>query len=542
MKSKEHITHLLAILICIIIFAILPLKYTVPVNLQNADNTHEELTAFSLNVVNNWLIDGIINDKFVMYTEYASVEFENNNNRNVYLSYPPGALIPLYLTAKVSGKNEISIGFIKRFVQFEYYLSIILLSLLFYICLRLIEVKSRWLILSLPVMFSSLWAVLPYNVYYMNNVYFTDQAVILLSIIFFLIEIAFYGKQFKNNETLLNILSCIVLFAGLLTDYYFFCIASVAVFLRLLNNFRDHQKESLFVKLLHNTWPLILTTVMASALFVIQLISVPDGLKLLALTFSERSSSGTEWGGMAILARHLGNGFTVLFIPVLILVTIFCLIFPFIRKKYSEKKQNIINWLTLIVLSSVLHTIILREHSIIHEFSMLKYNLVFVFTMFTLTCWLYINYFNSCEDRKRRLWKILFHCSIGLVIILILTLQIYNRNFYSIRMSTADHSIARFIRANTNYYDVVYSPDYEINWNPPQDLAISKKRVYKISSLEEIPHNNLPVTAVINILISRDSLGNGNWNKLMRQKNYLTKSDHLYFFKIPGKSFQSVVN
>ena len=541
MKSKEHITHLLAIIICIIIFVIIPVKYIVPVNLQNADNTHEELTAFSLNVVNNWLIDGIINDKFVMYTEYASVEFENNNNRNVYLSYPPGALIPLYLTAKVSGKNEISIGFIKRFVQLEYYLSIILLSLLFYICLRLIEVKSRWLILSLPVMFSSLWAFLPYNVYYMNNVYYADQAVILLSIMFFLIEIMFYGKQFKNNETFLNILSSMVLFAGILTDYYFFCIASVAVLFRLLNNFREHQKKSFIFKLLHNTWPLILTTVMASALFVIQLISVPDGLKLLALTFSERSSSGTEWGGMAILARHLGNGFTVLFIPVLIWVTTFCLIFPLIRKNYSEKKQVIIDGLSLIVLSTVLHTIILREHSIIHEFSMLKYNLVFVFIMFALSCWLYINYQSSAFDRTEKHLRVILKMFFCLIIVFILGLQSYNHNFYRARMSTADHSIARFIGANSNYYDVVYSPEYEINWNPPQDLAISKKRVYKVSSLHEIPHNNLPAQAVINILISRDSLENEDWNTLMRQKKYLTKSDHLYLFKIPRKSFQAIV-
>ena len=279
----------------------------------------------------------------------------------------------------------------------------------------------------------------------------------------------------------------------------------------------------------------------ASSLFLIQLLSVPNGFKLLELTFSVRSGSGDEWGGLDILMRHFGNGFTVLFIPLLIGVVVFCLIFPWIRKNDNEKKIFLIRGLSLIVFSAVLHTILLREHSIVHEFSMLKYNLVFVFIIFTLTCWLYINYFNFSNDRKRILWKVLFHFSIGLVIILILILQIYNRNFYSIRMNTVDHFMASFIKTNTNYYDVVYSPDYEINWNPPQDLAISQKRVYKVLSLQEIPYNNLPDKAVINILLTGDSLKRKGWNKLIKQKSYFSKAGELYLFKIPKNSFSSAI-
>jgi len=76
----------------------------------------------------------------------------------------------------------------------------------------------------------------------------------------------------------------------------------------------------------------------------------------------------------------------------------------------------------------------------------------------------------------------------------------YNRFFRQQRMWKEDHSLAEFIRANTNYYDVVYSPDYEINCNPPQDLAISRKRIYRIPSLQKIPVYDLPDYAVINIL------------------------------------------
>jgi len=222
MKNNETAWHIFIIVCCLILLTIIPLRYTVPVHLQSMDSYHEELTAFSLNIVNNWLSDGIIHDRFLMYPDYNSVEFENNHQRNVYLSYPPGALIPLYVVAKLTGRQELSIPAIKHFVQFEYYLSILILGMLFYICLKYIKIKSRLWLIVIPVMFSSLWAFLPFNTYYMNNVYFTDQAVILLSIVFFATEILLYIRTSKKWVVPLQILSSTVLFAGILTDYYFY--------------------------------------------------------------------------------------------------------------------------------------------------------------------------------------------------------------------------------------------------------------------------------------------------------------------------------
>ena len=105
-----------------------------------------------------------------------------------------------------------------------------------------------------------------------------------------------------------------------------------------------------------------------------------------------------------------------------------------------------------------------------------------------------------------------------------------------------DHAIARFIGANTTYRDVVYSPDYEIFWNPPQDLAVSKKRIYKISSLSEIPYANLPDRSIINILISSDSLKKENWHKLLKGRIPSGKSDNVYLFKFSKKTFPSIIH
>lgn len=539
-KKYENPVNILIIFISVIFMALA--FRSVPVDLQNSDNYNEDLTAFSLNVVNNWLIDGIITDNFVMHSDFASVEFENNHNRNVYISYPPGSLVPLYLIAKVAGKKEISIGFVKRFVQCQYYLSIFLLGLLFYICLKILEVKSRLLITALPVMLSSLWAFLPLNFYYMRNIYFADQAVILLSIIFFLIEIMLHYEKFLKHNVLLQILSSIVLFVGILTDYYFFCIGFVAFCFRIISNFEKYPDKTILYRLFSSTWPMIVSTIIAVGLFIGQLLIVPDGFDLLIITFLMRTSSGTEFGGLKALINNFNNDFSVFFLPFLIVVTIICLIFPLIRNKYSNEKQMIIRWLSIIILSTVLHTIILREHTIIHEFSMLKYNLVVVFIVFAFLCWVYVNYKTNADGRMKIFLSIALTLIFCLILYCLVSLQSYNQYYYNQRMLKQDHSVAQFIRANTNYYDVVYSPDYEINWNPPQDLAISKKRIYRVSSLKEIPVNALADYAIINILISEETMKRNDWIKLNTKNISFEKSDKLYLFKFSKESIRHLIN
>lgn len=544
MKNKENIINILGVFVCLAVFTIIPLKTLFPVDFQSADHYHEDQTAFSVNVVNNWLTDGIVNHKFIMFADYDSVEFENNNNRIIYTSYPPGSLIPLYLIAKATGKNEISIGFVKRFVQFEYYLSILFLGLLFYICLQILEIKSRKLMIALPVILSSLWAFLPFNLYYMKNIYFVEEAIIVLSIIFFLIEFALYSQRGKRCEIFLQTLSGLILFVGILTDYYFCTIAFVAFFFRIMNAFQNNPGKPFLYNFFSSTRIMIVAVISAASLFFIQLLSVPDGLKLLAVTFHIRTGSGMEHGGIQLLAIHHFNvGFSVFFLPVLIGVTFFCLIFPFIRNKFDKKTQMIFNWLSIITLSSVLHTAILREHSIIHEFSMLKYNLVFVFIIFSFSCWIYLN--NKVREvlSKRKYSSAILILMIILIGCSFVRMKNYNNEFYNKRIFVKkDHSVANFIRANTNYYDVVYSPDYEIYWSNTADLAIAKKRVYKILTPQEVPVNGLPDHAIINLLISEETMRSNVWNKFNANKFRFKKFNNFYFITFSKEFFRSAIN
>ena len=542
-QKNKSLICILTILISLTIVAIIPLKYALPaVDLQNFDDAGQWPTASALKFVNNWLTDGIINDNFIMYEDFASVEFEKNL-RNTYVSYPSGSIIPLFLAAKLTGRKEVSISFIKHFVQLEYYLSILFLGLLLYTCLKLLDVSSLLLRIGLPIILSYLWAFLPYNFYYMKNVYFSDQAVILLSIIFFLIEIILYKRQLNKWNLPLQILSNVILFLGILTDWYFCFIAFAAFCLRVITAFQEYPTKPILFILFSKTWTLVISVVTAIGLFIIQIVSIPGGVYTLGRAFFYRTSSGAEYGGIETLIYRFKMGFSWVSIPLLIFTVVFCIVFLFKYKNYSRKLQMIFSWLSLIVLSAILHTITFRNHTIVHEFSMLKYNFVFVFVIFTFICWIYIKNKNKIflfDENSSGIIIIFTGC---LLLSFFSLLKTYDQMLYKARSrEIIDHSIAKFIRGNTNYYDIVYSPDYEINPNPPQELAISKKRVYKILTVNEIPYRSLPHTAIINILISKKTIEDNNWSKLQTKNISYIESDSCFLFKFSLESFQLMID
>ena len=131
-----------------------------------------------------------------------------------------------------------------------------------------------------------------------------------------------------------------------------------------------------------------------------------------------------------------------------------------------------------------------------------------------------------------------------LLVYLYVSLKDYDESFYNIRIYTIDHSIAEFVRKNTGYYDVVYSPDYEIDCNPAssRELLISRKRIYFVSKLDEIPLANLPGYAVVNLLISEETIRKRSWEKLLTQNSVTKKFANIYLFKFSKESFQALMN
>jgi len=99
-KKLYHVINI-SIIIGILFLFLLFIQNQKIVNLDHYDGDNQWLTASTIKFVNNWLQDGIINDKFIMYEDFKSIEFENDS-REIYNSYPPGCIIPVFIFAKIT--------------------------------------------------------------------------------------------------------------------------------------------------------------------------------------------------------------------------------------------------------------------------------------------------------------------------------------------------------------------------------------------------------------------------------------------------------
>lgn len=528
---KIHILNISIIFIILSIIVIIPLQLFPKIK----DTYPHWLTSSTVKFTNNWLKDGVINDKFIMWEDFKSVEI--TNNRIFYVSYPPGTIVPVYTAAKLLNKKEIDFNFVKKVLKLEYFTLIFLIAFIFYSCLEMLGVKDQLYQITIPVFLASLWSFLPFNYYHMRNVFFSDQLVILYATIFFLLEFYFYYEKNKW-QPVINLLTIVTVFMGCMTDYYFYTIIFVAFCIRVMNVSYEQPKKNIFYKIFSQTWQLILPFALSVLLFVIQL-NITNGYSTLYAKFLERTISKTPSiteGFLPIITSSLNKVFPY-FSIILLLAVILCI--AYILSQHSKFSNNstdiLIKWETLIIFSAILHTLICKNHSMVHEFSMMKYNFVLVSILFGIFAYLYLNFsFLTKAKNKKILWyTIAFLITISANYMLILRdnefykerihqgnscakFVLSDTSFYDAVYDNGKYSCAKFIKSNANFYDAVYSPDYEIPTLPPQALSISEKRVYHISKISDISINNLPKNTVINILLSKNTSQAKEWKDIKK--------------------------
>jgi len=70
-----------------------------------SDTHHQWLSGSTLKFVNNWFEEGPVSLKFGMIENPNSIEFPTLLSRGPYPSYPPGTIIPVYVLAKIMGRE-----------------------------------------------------------------------------------------------------------------------------------------------------------------------------------------------------------------------------------------------------------------------------------------------------------------------------------------------------------------------------------------------------------------------------------------------------
>jgi len=505
-----------------------------------AQGTHIWLSASTVKFVNNWLKEGSLKLRFIMYEYPDSIEFNSTAERGAYISYPPGAIIPPYILAKLLHKSEIQVGFIKQFLKMKFLLDTLLVCLIIYSIFRVtLRLVRRNMVIISSVILALSWMCLPINLYYLRNIYFSDQCIITVVLFFILLEI--YDEYFSKKTLLKYIylgLKFIVSLYGVLTDWYFLFVLFVSWLVKIvpLIKSKDNFKKIVFASLVY-----VLPVLLGIGLFSVQIIRVPSYSSIILSKMINRTYKGGDWHGgnklLGIKNNFIDNysifGLLLFFLPVCIFVK------SIISKSFFGKYKKLFGISVIIYLPPVLQVLVLQQHSAVHEFSMLKFALPMLLTVVILTIYILelIRIPNATIVIQIENDKDLRNIKVPLLYLIIIVSSILfsgmlniNQYYYSLRLDVpVSYERENLIRSNYSFSDVYFSFTESVDANPPQYLAVSKKLVYKIDSVSEIfeRFQHLKPDARILLMVNKEDLDKSQ--QTVENEQNIIKTAHILF-------------
>lgn len=352
------------------------------VTIINGDQHY--LTGSSLKFARNWYQNKPWNIAFGMIEQPRSIEYEVLQKREPYVSYPPGSVLPNYLISQIFQK-EPTVSMVMGFNLFSHITTALLLTYIAYFLLHK-ESKSKLLPYSLSWIPGTVFLLLPGVLFWQQNVYFADQAVILPYVLTMFIEIV---RDYGNNKRVIKILNTfqtIVIIYGSTTDYLFFFLLCNLFIKRLIHDNRIKSIKSFLIISIKFWWP----TILVYSLFFIQVWHLGALIKLKGKFFQRTGMElaekkiGLKFFEMFWL-QHIFNAYgkqafwliwISLFSPVAWIITYAVYIKNKITKNESKNILRIIIYSFTLTIPFFTQIYLLPEHSYMHDFSALKFSLI----------------------------------------------------------------------------------------------------------------------------------------------------------------------
>ncbi|MDC0550353.1 hypothetical protein OAO40_00255 [Amylibacter sp.] len=413
------------------------------------DNSAHTLTSAKI-----WYDEGPINVKFASILSHKSIQYKNHDSnvhtrhigrltyptkigehlREVYISYPTGYIMPLYILSIIRGQPPTD----KDVYSLNKFLSLVLFATLFLI---LITLTNRSYLFAASVAISSFISI-GFIYFYQIFLSYNSLGVIYFSLFLYL---RLLGKK---------PLSCLVLLIGLLTDYLFFFV----VIYQIIANFIKEKKISA------DTALIVVISVFSGVLFFYQLYSLNllDNILWKAqfrLGLVDAVSSGGEQvsdiSNMNIFKFVLFYGFNTFKVvgPMIIAFPVF---FVLLIMKSTKKE---INFILLATIPPVLYTFALRTSSM-HEYEVLKF-IPAATIIFGLTAKLFWN-------KRYILVSVIFLVNLLNTYYFLpeykLTEKFYTQSNFKDSQQRHDYNL--FIRDNTTHNDLIFSIEDDVEiWN-----------------------------------------------------------------------------
>lgn len=535
----------------LMIFLVISLAFVISMSIRNdwfGTLSSEWVTGSTIKFVKNWLNENPFSLYFLQLENPNSIEFSNIYERVFYFSYPIGAILPIYLINLVNSSiptTEVVMGF--NLIN-QWLIALVFSITAYFIISKMIKNTFTYLFSCLP---GVIYIFLPGNLYYHQNVYYADQAVLLPFVLFVCLEI--FLKYINNHprvEKAIRLFQFFIAFYGALCDWLFFFVGFTILLKRLI----FHEFGSDFKTILKNVLIFLSPLILAISTLLIQVL-LSNGFAQLISLFLFRTGISDEG---AVYTKNFFQQFWLGHVPFMygklssyiILASIFLLVIftiIFISKKNkdlenSQRNMMLFEFSYLFLIPIILQLYFLKNHSAIHSFSAQKLSLVLATLPFFAIPGLII-----VNIRKLKNNKIISAIVILLITIinfqfLINVLPIYQETFST--YPREEYEIEKFVSENTSYADVVFSPNYEIPVLPPQQLAISMKRVYQVDTIQEIitQVQDIEEDYVVNILIDTESFdvteaSIQNLDKLLSHSDKQIEDENVILYKISKEKF-----
>lgn len=425
-----------------------------------SDDGNQWLTASTVKFLTHWYREGAFHLHFAMLENYPSIEFGRPSPisfdrdalmaRDVYFSYPPGCLLIPYALSSLTGLVPTAAFVMGCNLVNQFGVAIVLLLLT---RKALVPQTSReWLITLLAPL---AYLLLPATMYWHQNVYFSDQAVIFwfVTIVWWVVT----DKQKLSRAVAFAVsfmLSFMMAFSDWLSAFVLFSIFAVSITV---------DRQSL-PRAIANHAAFIMGGACALALYAFQVLQLGSVAWLIAKLKTRTLSDPTLQNTWSEFAQKMTTHFGAFE---------FVLLFAGITALTVLKKTNLATQRILILLSApcVMQLLVFRNHSVIHPFSALKLYPLFCFLFFACVPHQLSQILKSEKSRQRLV--------IGFALVLV---GLHSQYPYKFQAPLRLREFYAALAAQARFDEVYVSDELEIADNPPQALSVSEKRVYRITS------------------------------------------------------------
>ena len=521
--QSTPLSFILVNLFTLLLFlAVFNFKYPIRYNNMGGDNIWQ--SASTVKYVNIWLEEGAAKMHFTACENYRSIEFQSFNDRVPFISYPSGHIFLVWLCAKIFGRTFINISFVKHLQMILFVIESLLFSSFIYVLLWKHKIGSTISRVLIPTATVVLWMLLPVNAWYLPNVFFTDQSVLLYVMLFLFLEELLYIPELKSHKyqhLFVRVLHFLTIYLGILTDYYFWILAFFVFVMRITGLILEKKEVR---NILNTGLGYAIPVILAVGTFIVQL-SFVDGW-LDTLIYKLKFRTGGDDSLSAIVSRLIEN-FTSAFTQEQRSFMFYLFLFQFVTMIIAfltlEKGKRIKTLFTntdisLIVANYIavaFQIIMLKNHSAVHEFSMMKAGWCVAMAA-PIAAVAYTRATSLGQKNEsgtlflgKRVAPLIPAFAICLFIMILITGVPTSTSKYIVsRDGEADYTLDEFLYRNTDYNDVCFSFTNEIHYEPPMDLTISHERVYLVDDAKEIDTKfpDLSSEAVKLLLIDKDAL------------------------------------